>query len=123
MPERDLATLLANAQPALDDREWVFCASDVAGALMTFREEEGVTSLIERSRADRLSLPYDLVHAWITMKVYSDLAAIGFLAAISTALAAAGISCNVVSAFHHDHLFVPFDRRHEAMRILQHLGG
>ena len=120
-PERDLAKLLANAQPVLNDGEWVFCESEVAEALMTFREAEGITSLVERRRADELRLPYSLVNAWITMNVYSDLASVGFLAAISNALADAGISCNVVSAFHHDHLFVPYDRRHDALRILQQL--
>ena len=39
-----------------------------------------------------------------------------------TRLAAAGISVNAVSAFHHDHLFVPEDRAEEALRLLQDAG-
>ena len=43
----------------------------------------------------------------ITVMVHSALDAVGFLATITTRLAAAGIGVNLVSAFFHDHLFVP----------------
>ena len=48
-----------------------------------------------------------------------DALAVGFLAAITARLANAGISVNAVSAFHHDHLFVPERRAGEALRLLQ----
>lgn len=108
-------------KPRLREGEWVFCAAEVTGAIAMLRESEGPTSIIPRQQADERSLPYSFVAAWITLEVDSDLQAVGFLAAISTALAAAGISCNVVSAMHHDHLFVPFSARHEAMNILDEL--
>lgn len=121
MAERDLPKLLRNIDPALREGEWVFCSAHVEGALMTFREDEGTTSIVSRRDADRTGLPYSFVAAWITLRVHSDLAAVGFLAAVSAALASAGIGCNVVSAFHHDHLFVPYERREEAMRVLSGL--
>jgi hypothetical protein len=55
----------------------------------------------------------------ITLTIHSDLQAVGFLAPIMTRLAEAGISVNPVSAFYHDHLFVPWDKRNEAMEILE----
>jgi hypothetical protein len=30
-----------------------------------------------------------------------------------------GISCNVIAAFHHDHLFVPLQQAEEAIRCLK----
>jgi hypothetical protein len=36
-------------------------------------------------------------------------------------LASVGIPCNVIAAFHHDHLFVPFANREHALEILKHL--
>jgi hypothetical protein len=53
--------------------------------------------------------------------VHSSLEAIGFLATISTALARAGIPCNAVAAFHHDHLFIPVDRADDAFALLEAL--
>jgi hypothetical protein len=118
--ERSLEILLRDMNPRLHEGEFVFtqAAGIPAGAIATFQEEEGLTVIIARQRADALALPYSYVAAWITLTVHSDLAAVGFLAAVSARLAAAGISCNVISALLHDHLFVPFDRRHEAMRAL-----
>jgi hypothetical protein len=54
----------------------------------------------------------------VTLTVHSALAAVGFLAATTTHLAAAGISVNAVSAFFHDYLFVPAERAEEAVEIL-----
>ncbi|RVA88555.1 ACT domain-containing protein, partial [Mesorhizobium sp. M7A.F.Ca.CA.004.02.1.1] len=54
----------------------------------------------------------------VTLNIHSSLEAVGFLAAITTRLAAAGMGVNPVSAFYHDHLFVPADRAEEALELL-----
>lgn len=59
--------------------------------------------------------------AWITLTVHSDLQAVGLTAAVATSLADAGISCNVVAAAHHDHLFVPVESAGLAIAVLQAL--
>ncbi len=59
----------------------------------------------------------------ITLTVHSSLEAVGFLAAVTARLARAGMGVNPVSAFHHDHLFVPADRADEAMEILRQLAN
>jgi hypothetical protein len=59
--------------------------------------------------------------AWITLSVYSDLHAVGLTAAVAAALASEGISCNVVAALRHDHLFVPVDRADDALTVLERL--
>jgi hypothetical protein len=40
---------------------------------------------------------------------------------VTRALAGAGISANPVSAFHHDHLFVPWAERLRALAVLEAL--
>jgi hypothetical protein len=45
------------------------------------------------------------------------------MAAIAGALTEAGISCNAVAAYHHDHLFVPWPRARDAMDVLHALTG
>ena len=57
----------------------------------------------------------------ISLTIHSDLAAVGLTAAFSAALAREGISCNVIAGLHHDHLFVPWDRRGDALRALEAL--
>ena len=109
-----------NVQPLLRDGEYVFVQvkEPPEDTIATFREDEGLSAIISRARADELALPYSYVWAWITLSVFSDLAAVGFLAEVTARLARAGISCNAVAALKHDHLFVPYDRRHDAMRAL-----
>ena len=80
-----------------------------AEPLASFREREGLTLVLERRQAERLGLPYEYVAAWITLTVHSSLAAVGLTAAFATALAEAGISCNVMAGYFHDHLFVARD--------------
>ena len=53
--------------------------------------------------------------------VHSSLEAVGLTARIATALAEAGISANMVAAFHHDHVFVPWGQKDEALIILENL--
>lgn len=81
-------------------------------------EEEGFTQVKETTIADKGPL-----FARITLQVHSDLEGVGLTAAVSTALAEAGIACNVVAAFHHDHLFVPWERREEALAVLEQVSS
>jgi len=127
--ERDLARLLAGMQPALRPGIWLFCrvaepsAAELALALATFREEEGTTLVLAETEAARLGLAGEFRCAWISLEIHSDLAAVGFLARVATALAAAGIPSNAISAFHHDHLFVPYDERERALALLEGLAA
>lgn len=95
---------------------------DTSTALATVREREGLTVVVEQAEAEEDGLVYEFVGAWITLAVVSALDSVGLTASISTALAAEQIACNVVAGFHHDHLVVPWDRRHDAVRILDGLG-
>jgi hypothetical protein len=55
----------------------------------------------------------------ITLSIHSDLEAVGFLAAITTALAAIDIPVNAVSAYYHDHTFVPYEHHDDALECLR----
>ena len=114
-------------KPGLMPGSFVFCV--VPGACIpvetigTFRETEGLTIILPQQVAKANDFAYDGVWRQITLHVHSSLHAVGFLAAITTRLAAAGISVNAIAAFHHDHLFVPEGREVEAMEILEGFGG
>jgi hypothetical protein len=119
--ERDLETLLRTLQPVLHAGELVFCAHrELAGdPLCAFREAEGWTLILHRAEAERLGMPFTFPCRRISLTVHSSLEAVGLLAVIATRLAARGISVNVVSAYYHDHLFVPVDLAEEALQVLR----
>jgi len=123
MPETDLATLIRSIRPRLTPGIFVFVSTHAIPAgvepVMTFRESEGTTMILPRNQAEAAGLPFTFPSRMITLEIASSLDAVGFLAAITAALAFAGIAVNPVSAFHHDHLFVPEGRADEAMVILR----
>jgi hypothetical protein len=121
MAEHRLNVLLAEMNPELHEGAWAFCVTDVAqtDAIATFMEREGTTVVLAAERASALGLEPFFLADWITLTVNSSLDAVGFLAVISARLAEAGISCNVFSAVHHDHLFVPRGRGHDAIAALK----
>ena len=124
--ETDLATLLRAMCPELQPGEFVFCTaadpSAVRDPICAFREREGVTLICRRSDAEAQGVSFTFACRMITLNVHSSLEAVGFLAAISTALANRGIAVNVVSAFHHDHLFVASAQVDAAMAVLREFG-
>jgi uncharacterized protein len=90
-------------------------------AIATFREAEAVTLITSEAQAIAAGLPILFRAAWITLRVHSDLQTVGLTAAFAQALGQAGISCNVVAAVHHDHIFVPVERADAALAALRRL--
>ena len=123
----DLNVLLKKAHPKHIAGDYVFCTlQDLTpltpdDIILLFKEEEGKTIIIRKELADRLELEYSFVAAWITLSIHSSLEAVGLTAAFSTALAKEGVSCNVVAAFYHDHIFVEKKQVEKAMAILSRL--
>jgi len=120
----DLRALLSALQPRRNPGVVAFVSvpADAAIAALepiaTFRESEGVTLVVEESRARAAGLTVLLRAAWLTLDVRSGLHAVGLTAAVAAALADAGIACNVVAAAHHDHLFVPIEHVDAALAAL-----
>jgi len=127
--ETDLQRLLASLEPTLDARSYGFAtvergtAAEAVDLLMRFEEAEGSTWVLPLEEAQRLALPVSYPCRRITLAVHSSLAAVGLLAAVTGALAARGISVNPVSAFHHDHLFVPTAQADAALSVLRELSA
>lgn len=81
-------------------------------------EDEGITFVVDQATADDHGWEYEGVFGWITLQVHTSLSAVGITAAVSTALARVGISCNVLAGFYHDHLLVPVESVDEAIEVL-----
>ncbi|MDO1512908.1 ACT domain-containing protein [Maribacter confluentis] len=123
--EKDLNSLLKGLHPKLNPGTYVFITTkapldvDRSHIIFEFKEFEGVTHIISKEKAEELELEYAFVSSWITLNVHSSLEAIGLTAAIAGALTKNNISCNVVAAFYHDHLFVPENKTRLAMDVLE----
>jgi uncharacterized protein len=111
-------------KPKLNIGEYVFYVINdftriaIEDTILLFQEQEGNTVVIKKELADSLNLDYSFVASWITLTVHSSLEAVGLTAAFSTALSESGISCNVVAAFYHNHIFVDKKDTEKAMEIL-----
>lgn len=128
-PVRDGRAMIAAMAPRLDARRWCFVlvspdnAPQLLGAAIgTFREDEGVTAIVPSDLADELGI-HGPDFARITLMVHSDLEGVGLTAAVAVALADADIACNMVAAYHHDHVFVPSADADTALDVLRKLGA
>jgi hypothetical protein len=122
--EKDLVILLKTMKPKQNMGDFIFCtvkslaSMDFEDIILIFKEDEGYTIILKKETADNLKLKYSFVASWITLTVHSSLEAVGLTAAFSKALSDEGISCNVIAAYHHDHLFVDKKDTNKAMDIL-----
>jgi hypothetical protein len=124
--ETNLATLIHSMRPRLCPGSFAFATippgSAIPGGIapiMMFQEAEGLTLIAPAEQVAATGLRGSFPSRMITLEIQSSLDAVGFLAAITSRLAEAGIAVNPVSAFHHDHLFVPEARAEAALGILR----
>lgn len=113
--------------PVLNAGDYVYCTVSTLNTIDTtqilglFKEDEGFTVILKKELADQLDFKYTYIAAWITLTIHSSLEATGLTAAFATALAQEAISCNVIAAYHHDHIFVAKKDAEKAMKALNKL--
>lgn len=117
------AKMIGGTSPELKPGLWVFVTVPeradaerlLPRALASFAEAEGLSLILPADMAE--GQPMRL----ITLNVHSALDGVGLTAAVAGALAVEGIPCNMVAAFHHDHVFVPAAMAEAALAILHRL--
>lgn len=120
----NLTELISKMEPVLNEGEYVFVtlkdASSIPRAITIaeIKEAEGTTLVLAKAKAEEYGLAFAYVASWITLNVHSALEAVGLTAAFATALGRAGISCNVVAGYYHDHIFVDVASAAKAMEVL-----
>ncbi len=126
--EKDLTIMLQQLNPRLEEAEYVFCSVSIDQAEQLadqasgwFNEEEGVTLILEKSRADSQKMEYGPVFKKITLRVHSSLISVGLLALVTNSLAQGGLSVNVISGYYQDHLFLEKNAANQALSILEEL--
>jgi hypothetical protein len=126
---KDTQAMLSGMTPTLMEGEFVFCVTldeDVArlaapDALAWFREREGISLILPKKRAAELDFNCDAPMRRIVLEVFSSLEGVGLTAGVASALAAHSIPCNMVAAYHHDHVFVPAATADLALDVLLEL--
>jgi len=74
--ETNISVLIKGMNPKLNNGEYVFSTLsdsnkvDRADTIFEFKEREGLSIVIEKQKADRLGLEYDLVFSWITLTIH-----------------------------------------------------
>jgi hypothetical protein len=124
--ETDLGRLLAGLAPRLEAEPYGFVAlegpvpAELAWVALV-REAEGLTVIAPQAALAAAGIAPGVPWARITLEVHSALEAVGLTAAVSAALGGAGIPANMVAGYFHDHLFVPWERRQDALARLEAL--
>jgi hypothetical protein len=93
--------------PALTDR-----------ALASFREGEGQSLVLALDDIPGKGVIALAPMAQVVLEVFSAPDGVGQTAAVAGALADHVIPCNVIAAYHQDHVFVPEAQARQALQIL-----
>lgn len=125
----ELAQLLQQMRPELAEPEYVFLSLQQVSEevwrklqpIASFVETEGTTLVCTKPAAVAAGFAIEQSYACITLTVHSSLEAVGLTAAVSNQLAKHEISANVIAAYYHDHVFVPYGKRDAAIAALRQL--
>ena len=124
-PKR-LRDLLVSLSPEIRPGAFVFISVPQGSQQLSefdpigwFQEDEGISAIVPEEQARNIE--FDTVFRCIKLGVHSTLDDVGLTATVSTALANAGISANVVAALHHDYIFVPKAKTEQALSVLKSL--
>ena len=117
----DLQTVLDSIVVECDEVTYGFATQPVLpdAPLVKFeaqiREKEGTTIIAATEHLESAGIKYEGPFAKLTVNVHTSLDLIGLTAVLATKLAENDISANVVAGFFHDHIYVQFDKRQEAI--------
>lgn len=134
-PVSNIRELLKNMQPELVNEKYCFATIDesqmmaltnyFSSIVCIYREKEGLTIVFSEDVKEVMEHLSDAKiigpFALITLNVASDLLSVGLPARITEVLAREKIPVNAVSAYYHDHIFVPWERKDSAMAVLANL--
>ena len=121
-----LRDLLVSLSPQIRPGTFVFVSFPHGSQQLTkldpigwFQEDEGISAIVPEEQA--CDIEFETIFRCIKLGVDSKLDDVGLTAAVSTALADAGISANVVAALQHDYIFVPKAKAEQAIAVLMEL--
>lgn len=117
---------MSSLNPRLQPGQFIFASvsqSDLPDLdpIGIFHEKEGISVILTLERAMEKNLDCNQIWKWIALDLETSLTTVGITAVISRNLANANIPCNVVAAYHHDHIFVPDAQASKALEVLDQI--
>jgi len=123
-----LASEIALLAPVLDEAPYGFATSTslervtFEGVFALVSEDRAWTVVARRADLETMGLVVpDQLFARISLGAETALDMVGLTALMATALAEVGIAANVIAGASHDHVFVPWERREQALALLERL--
>ncbi len=121
----DLQEILRSLVITCDEVEYGFAHVDgnvpPDEVLGIFHEAEGNTVYATIAYFESQGLAYEGPFAKLTIGARTSLELVGLTAVLASKLTEKSISANVVEAFYHDHIFVQYDKRDDAIQALEEL--
>jgi uncharacterized protein len=120
----NLQEVLDSMQISCNNIEYGFATlpidADIAprDILAMFYEDEGLTVIAPTGYLDFQSISFEGPYARLTIESHTSLELVGLTAALAKKLTDVGIPTNIVAAYYHDHIFVPYDARDKAAEAL-----
>ncbi|MCL2331188.1 MAG: ACT domain-containing protein [Proteobacteria bacterium] len=113
-------------KPVMQDGAYVFASINEKmvpydAPICIFREADSTTVIIPESVAIKLNIEYSFRAAWIVLTAETSLNDLGITAKFAKILSDNGISCNVFAPIRHDHIFVPYDKGEQAVKLLEEI--
>ncbi|MEM6997969.1 MAG: ACT domain-containing protein [Patescibacteria group bacterium] len=121
--ETDLEKVLSSMEIDCDDVAYGLASTDneiihPETTLGTLIEAEGKTVIASMEYMQAHGLEAEGPFAKLTILVHTSLELVGLTAVLATKLAEIGVSANVFAGYYHDHIFVQYDRKDEAIKAL-----
>lgn len=125
MKRSEIRTYFQNGRAVVSPETYAIVKTTraLAGSLAVIRDDRETTCIIDESKLGRQKfLGFEGDWRMITFDMVLPLSLVGFFAAVSGALAEAGVNLFTVSAYTTDHVFVKAPKLETAIRALEKLG-
>jgi uncharacterized protein len=123
----DLSEVLRTLHVSCDEVRYGFAS--VTGAaisrsekvLGTFLEDEGLTLIATEEYFKQEGIAHQGPFARLKIEVHTSLELVGLTGLLAAELAKREIPANLIAAYFHDHIFVPYDVRAKALEAIMEL--
>jgi uncharacterized protein len=127
--QTNLSEVLKTLNVTCDNLEYGFATVkdkqiDITGQVLgVFEESEGKTIIATTEYLEVNNLQHEGSYAKLTIELHTSLELVCLTATLAQKLAENKIPVNVIAGYYHDHLFVPYGLRQNAINAISNLAA